>query len=200
MKKPVLILSIFFFFSSCFTVLKVVYGVKKPKPRTKEYIQKKANQFGLNQFEHYQLTRLGFINYFKSLKTYNLSSSVNNLYIFNDKGQLLLPKDSITCSGQISNRFDNFKTNSTTVDSIYFKTIFGDTISTFKDTLSKYEINKNFTFVLTWASYAGKLNKTNTKNWADSLKTIVNEQDIDAIFLNLDNQKSWDLNFKSKNH
>ncbi len=45
-------------------------------------------------------------------------------------------------------------------------------------------------------SYAGKLNKTNTKIWVDSIINLTKTLDIDALFLNLDIQKDWNINLK----
>ena len=193
MKYKLLIL--LFTLSSCSLVLRVAFGVKQPKPHSAEYIEKYIKKYGLNHFEHYSITEKGFFDFFNITESHGMKSSINQVIIFNKNGNLILPKDTIKCSGKIDKFMMSFKdTNVNKVlDSVGFVDVFGDSISSFSgSTYLKIEDDKPL-FVLTWASYAGKLNKTNTKVWADSIQKMVEQEDINAIFLNFDFRKSWKM-------
>jgi hypothetical protein len=84
-------------------------------------------------------------------------------------------------------------------DSILFEEMFGDSVSLINEPNTFISLNESYTFVLTWASFAGKLNSINTKKWADSITCLIKKnKDVEAVFVNLDLQKQWDFNTFNK--
>lgn len=197
MKSKLII--ILFALSSCTAVAKIIYGAKNPKPRSSDYIQKYANRYQLNHFKQYSISETGFINFFEISKELSIRNSINHVIIFNREGQLIQPYDTISCSSDINNFIQSYNDSDKNRinDTINFSDVFGDSITNLENKNLYYSPQDNKPLiVLTWASFVGRLNKINTKVWADSVQKIVKSGDVNAIFLNFDIRENWDLNKK----
>lgn len=190
------LLLLIFSLSSCGLVARVAFGIKKPKPRSAEYIQNYVEKYELNHFEHYSISDKGFLDFFENAERLNIRNSVNQVIIFNENGKLIQPSDSITCTSDISDFIINYDDHNKNLvyDSIELKDVFGDSITSLHEKENYYsQINGKPLFVITWASFAGKLNKNFTKPWADSIKNIIQINEAEAIFLSFDFRENWDL-------
>ena len=184
-----------FLLSSCTPIAFLMYGVKNPKPVSHKYISKAIDKYQLSHFTNFTFdSKSDFISFFKQLKEFGLETSVNQVLIFNSQGFYYLPIDTSYCSGKVLDFVNHYKENSILVDTVSFNPLFMNSFRSIEDK-KKYHFlkdSKKDLLVLTWASYAGRLNKINTKKWADSISKQVQENKIDAIFLNLDLQKDWE--------
>jgi len=190
-----IIIIIIFVLSSCTPIAFMIYGVKKPKPVCIKYISKKADNYKLTHFKHYVFeNKFSFLDFFQNTQKFGLGTSVNQVLIFNKQGFLYLPKDSINCSSQIINYIVQYKNRSIVIDSLIFDSIFPNSFIQMNENEKKFvfptKTNKDL-FVLTWASFSGRLNKDKTKYWADSIAEIIDSNEINAVFLNLDIQENW---------
>jgi hypothetical protein len=188
MKKQFIL--IFFILSlfivSCTSVLKLVYGVKKPKPRSIEYLKRQARKYSINQLPIYTISQEDLMPLFKKMQKLGIGTSVNNVIIFDKKGSLIIPNFNKTCSSQSAVFFSNYMDNGKIVDSVHFEDLFGISLKHLENNVA-YEPDSNKTiFVITWASYAGRLNKYNSSFWADSIIEIMNSNEQEAIYLDLD--------------
>ena len=101
----------------------------------------------------------------------------------------MIPNNSINCTSEVANSILSYQDFSV-VDSIQFKDLFCDSIPSFYDRTKFFSMPKEkHLFVLTWASYTGKLNKKLTRNWAETINTIAASDSIVGIYVNLDMQK-----------
>ncbi|MGB1041430.1 MAG: hypothetical protein ACPGVD_11195, partial [Flavobacteriales bacterium] len=125
-----------------------------------------------------------------------VGNSINSVYIFNKNGKLILPKDTIDCTNDISDYISHYNESNyiTVYDTIEFSDVFGDSILSLHGNVNDFsQTNGKPLFVITWASFAGKLNKNFTKPWADSIKNIIHDNNADAIFLSFDFRENWDF-------
>lgn len=182
--------------SSCTLVAKLIYGVKTPKPRSVSYVLNHAEKLKLNHFTHYTMSYEGFLNLFSNSENLGVQSSINQAILFNEFGQLITLRDSLTCSSQYQDLIQGFRNSEITEvnSAVYFSDIFCDSLSVLgkKRILFDPSGNKPL-FVLTWASFVGRLNESTTKIWADSISNIVAEGKAEAIFLNLDLKEGWKI-------
>ena len=195
MKKYYILFFTLLFVSGCTTVLKLAYGIKKPKPRSISYIKKRIIKYELLSLPHYAIGEKGFYNLFNKLSPLN-NTSVNQVIIFNKQGFLMLPKDTINCSGETINSISNYQ-DYLVIDSIEFKDLFCDSIVKLDGSGKYFSYPKGkYLFVFTWASYVGKLNEELTQNWVKSIDRLLVSDSIKGIYLNLDVQNNWKLNKK----
>lgn len=169
-------------------LLYAVYGIKQPKELNSSEIIKYANKIKLNNYEHYSISKKGFIYLSQS------KESVNSMFIFNHNLNQIKPKKFISCSADNIEFIQNF-TDSTKVivlqnDSTskvyqHIKSIEGNDILINSDEF-------DYLIILTWAKFIGKLNKTNTLTWSQKLTEITFEgKKIKVIYLNLDPREFW---------
>ncbi len=191
MKKQLLIPLIFLLIGCSNAKMKLlysVYGIKQPKELNSTEIIKYANKIKLNNYEHYSISKKGFIYLSQS------KESVNSMFVFDNNLNQIKPKKSISCSADNLEFIQNF-TDSTKVivlqnDSTskvyqHIKSIEGDDIRINSDEF-------DYLIILTWAKFIGKLNKTNTLTWSQKLTEITFEgKKIKVIYLNLDPREFW---------
>lgn len=191
MKKQLFIPLIFILIGCSNAKMKLLYagnGIKQPKELNSTEIIKYANKIKLNNYEHYSISKKGFIYLSQS------KESVNSMFIFDHNLNQIKPKKSISCSADNLEFIQNF-TDSTKVivlqngstSKVYqhIKSIEGDDIRINSDEF-------DYLIILTWAKFIGKLNKTNTLTWSQKLTEITFEgKKIKAIYLNLDPREFW---------
>lgn len=170
------------------TLLYAIYGIKQPKELNSTEIIKYANKIKLNNYEHYSISKKGFIYLSQS------KESVNSMFIFNHNLNQIKPKKFISCSADNIEFIQNFtdsakvivlQNDSTSKVYQHIKSIEGDDIRINSDEF-------DYLIILTWAKFIGKLNKTNTLTWSQKLTEITFEgKKIKVIYLNLDPREFW---------
>ncbi len=178
---------------------KLIFGIKTPKPRSVSYIQNYSEKHGLNHFPHYSISYEGFLNFFSNGEQLKVQPSINQVVVFNEKSQLISLRDSVTCSNDYMDLITEYKNREVTQinPNIYFSDVFCDSVSALSGELRSFEQDENGPlFVLTWASFVGRLNKSNTKVWADSIAGILANSNGQAIFLNLDLKEGWEIDLE----
>lgn len=193
------LLSLILFFSSCMPIVKVIYGIKKPSYLSQEKIQKSADKYELDHFDHYSFSSVtSYISYIQKAKELGLKNSINVILAFNDEGQYYQINDTIDCSSDYLGYVNGFPDEGSFTDKITFSQLFGDSLISNTAVDNPAELNSKF-FVVTWASFVGKLNENSSKQWADSVMHKIKESDMKAIFINLDFHDEWEqVKFKSK--
>lgn len=186
--------------SGCMPLASLIFGIKKPKYHTQEYIVKNAEKRALDQLDHYYFPSVtGLVNHFEVIDKAGLRNSINQVFVFNKEGHLYTPKDSIDCSSDYKSFIGNYPTGGEFSSEVTFNQLFGDSLVTSKPQRKSLDLNSEL-FVVTWASYAGRLNETNSKIWAEEIREKIEGQNIKAIFVNMDFHEDWeriDLKVKS---
>ena len=175
--------------NSCQGIASLLYGVEKPKVIDSDELLEAARSIDLDTSKVYSLTYDGFID-----RTFKNGRSTVNIEIFNDEGYLVLPNDStiLNCTGRIANylkTLDNpeyyYLSDSIMVQDYLQGLVTFD--GTPLDTLPLD--NADFTAVINWARYAGKLNNE-IGTWTE----VIHEHDsvnFNIIYVNLDLQEFW---------
>lgn len=185
------------FFGSCVTMIKWKYGIHNPREETPATILgflKKMNRSDCDVFLfsdsasycHY----LGDPRFRKNL--------IGSLF-FNEKGLMFNVKDSVRCQWSAGYFVRNLKTDTVYETDNTFRyqdllkqltPLSGDAIPA--DSTSRFD----FVTVITWATFAGKLNE---RLFAVAEAARENKHArIRIVFLNFDMQKSWKLNSRQK--
>ena len=181
--------------SSCTPIAFIIYGVKKPRPVSEKKIHKAIDKYELTHFNHYTFeSQSDFVHFFQKTNNIGIGTSINQVLIFNKQGFLYLPKDTTRCSSNIIDFINHYEDRSVISDTVQFSTIFKNSFRQLGRNKEKFffpTMDNGDLLVFTWASFVGRLNSENTKYWADSILNKVQKKEIDAIFLNLDIQRSW---------
>ena len=188
MKNILLFLGVLIFCFGCTPIIKLAYGFKQPKKINKEVVEKSIKKYGLNDYENYAISDSGF------LKLISLSSSVNTFIIFDKNKKLVLQKDSFYCSSDSSTFIDYFNDSSRTIlsNKITFQEL-GHFFRSLNGEKVHIELtNNDYYIILTWANFAGKMNKKYTVEWAKKLKQRTDLK-IDIKYLNIDPREFWDM-------
>lgn len=176
--------------SSCFPIMRVAYGIKKPKPKSKAEIIKATVDIGLDTTSAYALSPYGMYLYKNQFKKEDSSLSVNQFHIIDKNQKLLLPEEQPDCPSDITNFIDDFIQGDSIVSSetplafINHEKAIGSVFRSNPDISSYFEDYDYIAFV-TWASFAGRLNKESSFVWIDKLNQIENKK-VKVISLNLD--------------
>lgn len=172
--------------TQCAPIIKVVYGFKNPHIIGLTKVKKSIAKHHLNYFDHYAITRQGFYDYFEKNK------SVNNLMIFNKQGQMIIPKKLSICSGSKIHFIDQFTDTSQTItiNTINISDFLLES-RTLKGESFQFDITKTeYTILLTWATFTGRLNDELTRSWAEKLKAK-NNMSLKVIYICLDPRDFW---------
>ena len=166
LKNLIIIILISSLMTQCTSIIKVVYGFKNPKIIGLTRVNKSIAKHHLKYFEHYAITSQGFYDYFKR------NTSVNNLMIFNKEGQMISPKKLSICSGSKIDFIDQFTDTSQTItiDTINISTLLLEFRTLQGERFHFDNAGAEYTILLTWATFAGKLNDELTRSWAEKLK------------------------------
>tara|TARA_B110000503_G_scaffold143731_1_gene247734 strand:+ start:4144 stop:4470 length:327 start_codon:yes stop_codon:yes gene_type:complete len=92
--------------SSCFPIVKLIYGIKNPKPKTESQLTKATLGLGLDTTPAYLLTNYGLYLYKNQFKKEDSTISVNQLQIIDKNQKLLLPKEQPGCYSEITRFID----------------------------------------------------------------------------------------------
>jgi hypothetical protein len=194
MKKTTLLISLtafLFFLSSCNFIYRVVLGVKKPKPETKESVLKYSKKIGLEDNDIFVLNSL------KSMSDVSKKTGIPAVRIYNSNKELLgvISKDTNSCSGRAEDIIAQL--NKETFYPVIDTLTLDAELKMFN--LISEETNKNdydFYVTIYYAKWAGKLNKK-IAEWEFAAFNNSNAK-IKVIKLNTDLQEDWGINGKTK--
>ena len=156
--KYTLKITLFLTLSSCTQVAYWVYGVHKPKPLSLEQMKEKYSKMGLS--EYYVLALKDTVYYDFLAK----SSSVNSVLIFNNQNHNLKPIDEFTCTSDRLDFLSNYKNSSISkIDSSFNLDFMDKVVPVFNNSQnSKIDSEINYTVILTFADFVGKLKEKTT--------------------------------------
>ncbi len=172
--------------NSCSIALRLAYGIHKPKIVSSNKITRKAKQYHLKYFDHYSVTVNGFYIYT------TLNNSFNGFLIFNSNGKLIVPRDTVFCSGEKGKFLYNFKdtSQSVVIDTIDISKFLVELRTLSGDSVTNWNSNSDYTIFLYWATFAGRLNKILTSNWSNKLY-ISDIKQYKVVFVCLDPREFW---------
>lgn len=192
MKKRLLIAIILLisvlFSSGCAQVLMSFMGMSTPHAISETKLEHKKKKYKLNEFTHCSVTEDGFWNCMLSI------GDINSVQVFKD-GKLIVPKaDNKSCSAVVE-KFIDFIQDSTTyevVDSLKLSDYFNPKyIADYENV--KFADSTQYAILVYWASYAGFLNRQNTKKiYASSICGLLNSGfKAEARYVNCDVKEGW---------
>ena len=192
MKKRLLIAIILLisvlFSSGCAPVLMLFMGMSTPHAISEQKLEHKKKKYKLNEFPHCNVTEDGFWNCMLSI------GDINSVQVFKD-GKLIVPKaDNKSCSAVVE-KFIDFIQDSTTyeiVDSVKLADYFNPKyIADYENV--KFSDSSRYAILVYWASYAGFLNRQNTKKtYASSICGLLDSGfKAEVRYVNCDVKDGW---------
>ena len=194
MKKITILITVLLMVS-CKPLAKIIFHVKSPDFETIDKQRKflKKNKVFVSDFF-----------YFKDFNSFTSASknrylSIPDAFFFNKEGNLVrYKKSSSDCNAKVGDFINDLKefSNAPSDSSININKL----LPLFESE-SKIEIKKtDVTVFLTWAVFAGKVNKNKTFEWIKLLeKAKSNGINISFYLINCDLQDSWNLTNEQKN-
>jgi hypothetical protein len=114
--KNILLSALILLFTGCMQVAFLAYDVHKPRPVSISKMQKKYTKLGYTHLPIF--TFKDSTNYFEFL--ISQKPGINEVFIFNQEGFLVIPKTKMTCSSDNKDYLSNFTLPvSMTVDSTF---------------------------------------------------------------------------------
>ena len=174
--------------SGCAPVLMFFMGMSTPLAISETKLEHKKKKYKLNEFMHCSVTEDGFWNYLKNC------SDVNLVQVYKD-GKLIVPKaDNKSCS-TIVEKFIDFIQDSTTyeiVDSVKLADYFNPKHIADYENVKFYDSTR-YAILVYWASYAGFLNRQNTKKtYASSICGLLDSGfKAEVRYVNCDVKDGW---------
>ena len=174
--------------SGCAPTLMFFLGMSTPHAISETKLEHKKKKYKLNEFTHCSVTEDGFWNCLKNC------SDVNSVQVFKD-GKLIVSKaDNKSCSAVVE-KFIDFIQDSTTyeiVDSVNFTNYFNPKyIADYENV--KFSDSTRYAILVYWASYAGVLNRQNTKKtYASSISGLLDSGfKAEVRYVNCDVKDGW---------
>ncbi len=174
-------------FSSCKLFVRMAYGVDStPNMKSKKDIEKYVDKKKLGITSQYTLSP----NHYEQVMN---KTSLPHLKLYNSDGYLLKyasNKNCIADADGLLKRISKSETEFPTIDSIHI-----DSTLKHLHTLDGTEVNiqnknEDYTAVIYWATFLGRLNKDNIPAWINDANN--NEQsNIRIIIINMDLQEWW---------
>lgn len=174
--------------SGCAQVLMSFMGMSTPHAISDTKLEHKKKKYKLNEFTHCSVTEDGFWNSFFSI------GDINSVQVFKD-GKLIVPKaDNKSCSAVVE-KFIDFIQDSTTyevVDSVKLSDYFNPKYIADYESV-KFLDSARYVILVYWASYAGFLNRQNTKKtYASSICGLLDSGfEAEVRYVNCDVKEGW---------
>ncbi|MBQ2351451.1 MAG: hypothetical protein II394_04490 [Bacteroidales bacterium] len=177
--------------SGCAPVLMLFMGMSTPHAISEQKLEHKKKKYKLNEFPHCNVTEDGFWNCMLSI------GDINSVQVFKD-GKLIVPKVSDGEKGScpaVVGRFIDFLLDSTTyeiIDSVKLTDYFNPKyIADYENV--KLSDSSRYAILVYWASYAGFLNRQNTKKeYASSISRLLESGfDAEVRYVNCDVKEGW---------
>ena len=197
-----IILPLLLSLTACQPMVKIIFGIKQPKPKSEKQLEHQIKKRNLKHAENYSL---GSINDFMKVLAddgyRNLEG--NDVFSFNNKGQFLLFIDTLNKScipldhHWINNLSDTALYQPLSEDTLNFRK-FSNLFHTLDNTPVQRILNPNadYTLIVLWASFVGRWNNQVFRR-LEGLDTLRNIN-VDIIYLNYDLKKTWDLDSLEK--
>ena len=166
-------------------------GMSTPHAISEQKLEHKKKKYKLNEFPHCNVTEDGFWNCMLSI------GDINSVQVFKD-GKLIVPKVSDGEKGScpaVVGRFIDFLLDSTTyetIDSVKLTDYFNPKyIADYENV--KLSDSSRCAILVYWASYAGFLNRQNTKKeYASSISRLLESGfDAEVRYVNCDVKEGW---------
>ena len=176
--------------ASCGPILKIAYGIKKPKIENKKSIIDYLTKKDIDTSNVYTLA---IDDYFPTLQA--IDSTIPDMLIFNRKGECVSYKNGGTCTAPGFSFLEQLSDTAvyTLIESINFDSI-ALSLRDFQGqevTLTKQEKTDFYVFIY-WVKWMGKLNTTSLRAWEQQIQS--NQQtDIEVFKVNMDQQAHWNL-------
>lgn len=179
------------FSSGCASMLMGLLGMSTPHAISEQKLEHKKKKYKLNEFPHCNVTEDGFWNCMLSI------GDINSVQVFKD-GKLIVPKVSDGEKGScpaVVGRFIDFLLDSTTyeiIDSVKLTDYFNQKyIADYENV--KFSDSSRYAILVYWASYAGFLNRQNTKKeYASSISRLLESGfDAEVRYVNCDVKEGW---------
>ena len=174
--------------SGCAPVLMLFMGMSTPHAISEQKLDHKKKKYKLNEFPHCNVTEDGFWNCMFSI------GDINSVQVFKD-GKLIVPKaDNKSCSAVVG-KFIDFIQDPTTyevVDSVKLTDYFNPKyIDDYENV--KFSDSVQYAILVYWASYAGFLNRQNTKKtYASSICGLLDSGfKAEVRYVNCDVKDGW---------
>lgn len=174
-------------FISCSPIVRLLYGIKKPKVENEESLKKYLEKVNISDKDVYTLD---FEGYQKALELIN--KKIPEVLIFDKNGNYIPYGNEWACNASafdfIVNLNDTTKyviSDKTNITSLPFSLY-----SLEGDSLGIPTLNESFHLFIFWAKFAGKLNKDHVKIWE---KQAINNSktNIKVYKINMDFQEHW---------
>ncbi len=188
MKSKIFIYSIILLFTSCKSVLKTFYGIKKPKIETENTLRKYLKKKDINDDNIYT------VNYSDFKKINKQIDGIPEILIFENNGKLIKYKNDNECNAKAFDFIENLsKTDSLRYDKKTTLNNYLNKLRDFNGKAIKMEKDNNIDFYLFvfWAKYVGRLNKDHVKIWEEQANNNKRSK-IKVVKVNLDIQKWWE--------
>ena len=191
LRNKVLLIVIALTLTNCKQIAFTLYGIHKPREVSSKKLERKIEKYGLQADYNLALNKEGFMKYLGQ------DFSVNELLIYNQKGKLILPKDTNSCSS-VTDQFVEYYKDSSLVN--YVDTtghnFFNQYFVNFDGSKATIDNDKPYLAVVYWASYTGRLNRNLSAKWVEELRK---DKDVVLVCVSLDIQEFWtDFEIKYK--
>jgi len=171
--------------SSCKKALLLYYGVKSPKVENVKSLEKFIKK---NNFSSYSQSVFSFEGYAQNIN----QLSIPSINIFGKDGKYIPYPGEENCSVGSYEFIEILKyplafptSDSLQLDKVMLnlKNLNGEIIPNLKN-------EKDFTVLIYWAKFAGKINKRDIKDWEESIRKNSNSS-FEIIMVNCDLQEWW---------
>lgn len=174
-------------FISCSPIVRLIYGVKKPKVENEESLRKYLEKVNITDKDVYTLD---FEGYKKALELIN--KKIPEVLIFDKNGKHIPYGDEWACNASAFDFIENL--NDTTVytnsEKVNLNNLPFGLYSLKGDSLGSPKLDVSFHIFIFWAKFAGKLNKNHVKVW-DNQATNNTKTSIRVYKINMDFQEHW---------
>lgn len=174
--------------SGCAPVLMFFMGMSTPHAISETKLEHKKKKYKLNEFMHCNVTEDGFWNCMLSI------GDINSVQVFKD-GKLIVPKaDNKSCSAVVEKFIDFIQDSTTyeTIDSVKLTDYFNPKyIADYENVM--FSDSTRYAILVYWASYAGFLNRQNTKKtYASSICGLLDSGfKAEVRYVNCDVKDGW---------
>jgi len=183
------------FLSGCTSVLKILYGVKKPKVESEKSILKYAAKKGLLLDNMYAFSEEDWI---WAIKNISFAKAIPDIMVFNKDGNLLKYREESQCNAKAFS-FISSLTKEIMFNYEYDPSLkMNDLTSKLKDLKGNavsFPVNDSTDFYvfIFWARWLGRLNKDHVKVWEK--EALQNKNCSIKVFkINMDQQAWWKKN------
>lgn len=188
MKQVFLFLILCICLSSCSGIMKAAYGIKKPKVENAQSIQRALGKFELNETNNYTYDFDGFKRNVTILK-----NGIPEVMIFSKTGRFIPYGDEYACNAAAFKIIETLNPNNAydvNPELTLSKMLNGLTDLSGNPIRKSMHEDTDFTVLLFWTVYSGRLNKDHVKVWED--QALTNKQaDIRVLKINMDFQEHW---------